>query len=219
MEKLKTIAEVKAEKKEELDRDLEALKLKRKAYEISNRFLKVFTFGKIGISNARIVFFLLDEYHNNKYQEPEKEELIEIISKVLKKFPEGTNPYKIGMSDCKGRDNTSPFSLSIKNPSKGRSNAVLRYITKDDIQIQIEFDENVMYNDMLGRETRKVTESEYHYFTGISKREITEMRIPRKFLKGFKFVRFYGGNCTSYSDDESHNEIFKKTITKGIKDG
>jgi len=134
----------------------------------------------------------------------------------MEKFPVGDrlNPPRTAGKDY---DTISKFKLRIENPCQGKHKAQLDYYTEDGTCIQIEFNEETMYGGFLGREWRDITDSEHHYFTGTSMKQLREMRFVRKFLRGFPIVRYYGGNTTSYVTDEDELVAFDTMLLKGIE--
>jgi hypothetical protein len=69
-----------------------------------------------------------------------------------------------------------------------------------------EIKEYTFTDEFLHRSYREVTDSEYHYFTGSSYKQIREMRLPRLTFKG-KNIGWYGGGCTSLCDLKSKEMI------------
>ena len=114
------------------------------------------------------------------------------------------------------QEHKSPFKLTIENPAREQQEAKISYASTE-CEIWIIYNPFTMFDKegQLQKAWRSVISSEYHYFTGWSRRKINEHRIPRYSLTAFKSVNYYGGACVAYIESSEDRKRFENLILKG----
>jgi hypothetical protein len=137
----------------------------------------------------------------------------EEFKKAFLLYPPTNKTTKIGFA---GKDDIvvkSPFKLNINNPARPyEGNSFSFHIDYDsdkyDMQIIVPIE---MVKDFVERTQRGVTDSEHHYFTGVSMSELHNMRLMaydfafKHKLTG-KVISWYGGDKT-LTDETGIQEI------------
>jgi len=130
------------------------------------------------------------------------------FKKVFEKYPPTNAKTIIGYA---GKDSTEinhPLKMDLENPPTQNSSQ------RFEVRISYQSDEVSMrvtlpiseINDFVTAGHRSVTSSEYHYFTGVSQRELNKMQLCSYNWVGMKQIGWYGGNKT-LTDVDMINEI------------
>lgn len=85
----------------------------------------------------------------------------------------------------------------------------------NDIDVWIELPIEFYSDDVKGCKHRKVYDSEYHYFTGMGRNKIEDIRLYRHYLDMFENIDWYGGNTTTYISDVTDWENYEYVIFNG----
>lgn len=137
------------------------------------------------------------------------------FKKVFKEYPPTNEETIIGYA---GKDSTvlkSPYRLDLENPCRqnnySRFEVKIQYMS-DDINMRITLPVEAV-QDFVKRTGRSITDSEHHYFTGTSRRELNEMRVTAYHWNGTEQIGWYGGNRT-LTNIETTNKIIEELCIK-----
>lgn len=122
----------------------------------------------------------------NKFFSINCENLTSVI-KILDLFPSVSNEVKFNQDVI-----FSKYRLTIKNPIKGISTVRISYNAKE-TEVWISFP-TILISPFVSKSTRKVYDEEYHYFPGVSRKEIRSMSVPKYIFKDYNMF-WYGGDC------------------------
>ena len=139
-------------------------------------------------------------------------EIREKINQVITAFP----PSRNNCLTLAGKDDQqtgSPFILRFENNIRD-NRAQIDYISGE-YWIHIQLPVSYYSDDCKGVFMRKVYESEYHYFPGVSDTRIRNMRIRAYKLDMFESCSYYGGNVTNYINHEDDREEFESVVLNG----
>ena len=168
---------------------------------------------------------LLDEYHNmiennlmiehvnmtlsvtNQYIFAKARSLGE-VQELLEKLPPSESTYTLGNID-KTKINR-PFRISIENPASPnqyndfRVNIAYRsfvpFLSRSyDVRVSFPVGHLIGFLEVT---SRKVTESEHHYFLGVPMMQLLEMRVKAYTFKDGQVMHFYGGDVVLRSERE-----------------
>lgn len=132
-------------------------------------------------------------------------------SEVLNKYLATETEHKIDVSGKTGfKTINSPYRIDITNPAKTSEYSPYKFsISYMSDNIDVEIDLPIDYIDEYTLlTTRGITESEYHWFVGVSYEKLRNMRLHAyQFTK--QEISWYGGNKTLI-DSEITNEIINK---------
>ncbi len=139
-------------------------------------------------------------------------EISEKIDKIIKAFPPSRNNCLMfaGKDD---HQTASPFLLSWKNNI--RSNDVQIQWISGEFWAHISLPIAYYSDDVKGVFMRKVYDSEYHYFGGVSMAKINKMQIRAYKLDMFESCKYYGGDVINFIDHEEDKEEFESVVLKG----
>ncbi len=144
-------------------------------------------------------------------QETPLNEIADKIQEVLKAFPPTVNNCLM----FAGKDDHptgSPFMLSWGNNIRN-CEVQMQYVSGDfwaHIKLPIEF-----YNDVKTSFTRKIYDTEHHYFGGVSMKEIQNMQIRAYKLKMFEECRYYGGDVINFIEEGEDKTAFEAVVLTG----
>lgn len=119
-------------------------------------------------------------------------------AEVLAKYPATNNITSIGTATEKSHvEYENSFRIDIDNPPTYNSSQYYKYCISYesngiDMQITIPVTEMPEFSE---RKERGITDSEYHYFTGVSMAKLRTMVVPCYVFKAPQ-VNWYGGNKT-----------------------
>lgn len=136
------------------------------------------------------------------------------LLKIMKHYK--PNKTKTGIEGASNKwDHLSWFRLDIENNIQQKDYATLKFYNDELFTVWIKLPLEY-YSDYLRREERKLTSSEYHYFTGVSQRKLNEMKISRQTIRGvFDLISWYGGNTTLYCKNEEEKEAYNHFVLNG----
>ena len=105
-----------------------------------------------------------------------------------------------------GKDSTvlkTPYRIDLENPPQtsrySRFEMKIDYVSNDiNLRIKIPIE---LVKDFVMRSSRKITSSEYHYFTGVSQSELYRMDVMSYTYNTNDYIGWYGGNKTLTSTD------------------
>ena len=123
---------------------------------------------------------------------------IEEVSYLLNLFTPMDKPIVVHETTVR-----SPYKIEIENPAKYEREVKIDF-NCEEFSLGIRFPESIIYEFLL-RSERNVYETEYHYFTGVSQKELMNRKITCYMFKGDQ-VKFYGGSSVCTNIDEI-NEI------------
>lgn len=132
------------------------------------------------------------------------------FNEVFEKYAPTNENTVIGTATDKFHSNLqTPFRLNIDNPCKPNQWNYFKLsisYTSNDIDVEITLPiETILEFTTIGQRT--ITDTEYHYFTGISQSKLCQMRVRCFSFKGDQ-INFYGGSKTLNNVD-SINQIIK----------
>lgn len=104
----------------------------------------------------------------------------------------------------------SPYKITIDNPASTNQynwfSLRIQFELNDiDIWINVPLNLITFYNFV--RITRNITDSEYHYFIGMSNKQLREMKVTAYNFNNNYVVNFYGGSKTLFCGIEANNII------------
>lgn len=128
---------------------------------------------------------------------------------VLAAYPATNEQTTIGTATDKYHTVlNSPFRVDIENPA--RCNTYSPFLYKigwqsGDIEMSVEMPIEAA-PDFCRRIDRNISDSEYHYFIGVSETKLRSMRVPAYTFNG-NCISWYGGNKTLTSESETNDFI------------
>lgn len=140
--------------------------------------------------------------YKNSIQLTLKPETKEDIVEILNNFKCTENPFVTGADDIVV---DSGFKITIQNTPNQGSNLLITYKSENyhiNIETSIEFIKNFSV-----KSERKIYESEYHYFIGITMKNLSIMKINSMRFNSFNTINWYGGNITLKEVDEINKII------------
>lgn len=120
---------------------------------------------------------------------------------IIEQLPVTSKEHVISYA---GKDDTIidfPVRFNLENPTKYEGSFLRLIYTSNDIAVRLEIPifKLLKYEDFNGyfiRSERKIYDSEYHYFTGVSMKELMNTKIPCYIFNGFDNISWYGGSKT-----------------------
>jgi len=126
-------------------------------------------------------------------------ETLEQAAKVLKNHAPTNKTNKLGFAGKDDEIINTPYHVSFDSPARvtpyTRPQLKIVYACGE-IDIWLTMPSELV-KELRGTGNRSVTDSEYHYFTGISMRKIREISIPTYYLLGGESQSYYGGQKTA----------------------
>lgn len=161
------------------------------------------------LPNIEILAFL-SGIEDNQKRLVAKCKTIDQFNEVFEKYAPTNENTVIGTATDKFYSNLqTPFRLNIDNPCKPNQWNYFKLsisYTSNDIDVEITLPiETISDFTTIGQRT--ITDSEYHYFTGISQIKLHQMRVRCFSFKGDQ-INFYSGSKTLNNVD-SINQIIK----------
>jgi hypothetical protein len=142
------------------------------------------------------------------------------LNQVARKIADTLNVYKPTCNNLlmfAGKDDqptASPFVLRFDNPCTNIGHCTIDYISgKNWIHIDVPL--SFYSDDVKGVYMRKVYDSEYHYFTGVSMERLHKLQLRAHCLDMFEVVKYWGGDAANYVTDPADAEEFAHVVTKG----
>ncbi len=132
---------------------------------------------------------------------------------VLSSFPATNENTVIGTArDSYFADLKTPFKVNINNPASPNSynsfSVEISYMSNDiDVQCTLPID---CIKDYTSTGERTITDSEYHYFTGVSMERLRRMNV-RNYNFNSTQISWYGGDKTLKNADVA-NEIVNSLL-------
>jgi len=172
-----------------------------------------------------ITFASTDKHYGSKYyvsidlkstsygeERLTREQVQERVIEIVKTCPttETTNRVYKNSGD---EITASPFVLNFNNGVNDQYCSIEYVSGEFNIHIKVPisyFDDDLIYHSMRG-----ITDSEYHYFTARSRKELAEIRIRVADLRGFKEVKYYGGSIKKYITEPDYREEFDTIVLTG----
>ena len=120
------------------------------------------------------------------------------IAIIISALPTSATSFELTFA---GKDNETietGYKFRTESIINKQVTVTLRYKIEDDIEVRIEFP-SFLISDFLVNDTRRVTDSELHYFGGVSRLEIDKYKIPCARFRDSSNQGYYGGDyvCTS----------------------
>jgi len=129
---------------------------------------------------------------------------------VLKLYPPTNKQTVIGTAgDSYYKTLNAPFNIKLENPPVCNSSQTFQFeisYTSGKIDVQIELPIN-LFMEFVTRESRNITESEYHYFTGSSYDRLRSMKVMCYRFNNSNVINWYGGDKTLLDEIEIQNII------------
>lgn len=134
------------------------------------------------------------------------------VQEVLSKLPACDETYTMG--DTRSTTLNRPYRISIKNPAAPNQynnfmvnisyRSYVPWIGKHyEVSISIPVIHLIGFLEVT---SRKVTDLEYHYFIGVSMKQLLNMHVKAYTFKDGKLMRFYGGDIV-LSDEREIDRI------------
>ena len=209
MAKVKSVEELEKEFDSKLNKAKDELALEIRAVKTVKNSSTVSAFTE-SIGNDWILIKFMEDFVYSDYTPPNKEELIEEISSIIKEYTPGGNVVVYDKVKT-----FSPFEVNVEYDRFSGAKASIRYTDVDNLDIHIEFDARTLYSDSIRDSFRKITDSEHHYYTGMSYIEMDRLRQPTIQLTKFSSKEYYGGHFTTYLSVEGKEEEFKEYVLTG----
>lgn len=139
-------------------------------------------------------------------------EISERIQEVIAAFP----PTRNNCLTFAGKDDhptANPYMLRWENGIREKK-VKIDYVSGETwvhIQVPISY----YSDDCKGQFTRRVTDSELHYFPGESRKEIDRKEILSYKLDMFESCKYYGGSVVNFIESEDDKEEFESVVLKG----
>lgn len=125
---------------------------------------------------------------------------LSMLSIWLISLPTEEKESKIGFSGKDPITVPSPYLIGVSNPCV-RGSVTYPTITISWVHGELYLEVSIaadLLKDCLTQELRKITSSEYHYFTGVSQRKLNEMNVNSYAFRTPNQARFYGGSRKLY---------------------
>lgn len=123
-----------------------------------------------------------------------------MLSIWLISLPADEKESRIGFSGKEPIIVPSPYLIGLSNPCI-RGSITYPKLTiswvHGDLYLEVSIAAD-MISDCLKNELRRITSSEYHYFTGVSRRKLEEMNVNSYAFRTQNQARFYGGSRKLY---------------------
>lgn len=132
---------------------------------------------------------------------------IDEFKQAFSALPPTNHTTLIGSATSKEKVLNVPYRVDIDNPASPNQYHNFKFeITyrSNNIEVNIEMPIGFI-NEFTSRSDRNVSDSEYHYFTGVSEQKLRTMKVMCYNFKGAQ-ISWYGGNKT-LTDENTINEI------------
>lgn len=134
------------------------------------------------------------------------------IQQVIAAFPPSRN-NSLTFAGKDDQKTESPFILRFKNNIRDNK-AEIEYISGE-YWVNIQLPVSYYSDDCKGVFMRKVYDSEYHYFPGVSYTKIRDMQIRSYKLDMFESCSYYGGDVINYISHEDDRREFESVVLNG----
>ena len=189
---MKTLEELKKKQQEEMDKFLR-----------DKEIMDSLSVAPHGIHDTFISF---------EFNKMDKEEAGKALNTVIKELKPKDEPKKI-TSATKRYEHHSKFVLSVQ---KGYYDEYcnIRYHCVNGLDIWIRMPIS-FYKDYLGIEHRSLSDSEYHYYTGVSLKRLREMKVRAYVWSRFKNLRFVGGERKAQCVHPEEVKLYDELVLNG----
>lgn len=120
------------------------------------------------------------------------------IANIISTLPTSASSFELGFAHKDSETIQTGYKLRTQSVINEQVMVKLQYEVGDNYVVQIQFS-SFLISDFLVNDTRRVTDSELHYFGGVSRSEIDKCKIPCARFRDSSNQGYYGGDyvCTS----------------------